>query len=46
MILTIVCLLVFGSFVLTLVSMAGKCPLTVPVLLLAIAELLHCLPLR
>jgi len=44
--LTIACLLALGALVSAIVSMMGQCPLSVPVLLLAVVELLHCIPLR
>jgi hypothetical protein len=37
---------VFSGFVATIVSAIGKCPLWVAVLLLAVAQLLACLPMR
>lgn len=43
---TIACLLALAAFLSAIVSLMGKCPLPVPVLLLSLAELLHCLPLR
>ena len=43
---TIVCFLWLAAFIGTLVSALGKCPLWVPVLLICIAGLLTCLPLR
>lgn len=42
----IVCLLWLAAFLGTLASAAGKVPLWVPVLLVTIAGLLGCLPLR
>jgi hypothetical protein len=44
--LSITCLLWLAAFVATIASAAGRCPLWVPVLLIAIAGLLSCLPLR
>jgi hypothetical protein len=44
--LSITCLLWLAGFIGTIVSALGKCPLWVPVLLIAIAGLLGCLPLR
>lgn len=44
--LSIICMLVLAGFIGTIVSALGKCPLWVPVLFLAIAELAHCIPLR
>jgi hypothetical protein len=43
---TIVCLLWFAGFIATLIAAIGKCPLWVPVLIMSIAGLLSCLPLR
>lgn len=43
---TIACLLWLSGFVGSIVAAMGKCPLWVPVLLMAIAGLLGCLPLR
>jgi hypothetical protein len=42
---TVICALAVASFISAVMSMAGKCPITVPVLLLSILELLRCLPL-
>lgn len=44
--LTIVCLLWLSAFIGTLVSAYGKVPLWVPVLLITIAGLIGCIPLR
>jgi len=44
--LTVVCILVLAALIAAIVSAIGKCPLWVAVVLLAIAELLSCLPLR
>lgn len=44
MIWTVSFLLLLASFIATLVSAAGKCPLWVPVLLLVIVGLLNYLP--
>jgi hypothetical protein len=44
--LTIVCLLWLAAFIGTLISAYGKCPLWVPVLLVTIAGLIGCIPLR
>jgi hypothetical protein len=43
---SIVCILMLAALVAAIVSAIGKCPLWVAVLLLAIAGLLSCLPLR
>lgn len=43
---TIVCLLWFAAFIGTLVAALGKIPLWIPVLVITIAGLLTCLPLR
>lgn len=43
---SIVCILFMASLVATLISAVGRCPLWVPVLLVSIAGLLACLPLR
>ncbi len=43
--LTIIGILVVIAFVLAIVSLIGKCPVGVPVLLLALVELLRILPL-
>jgi len=43
---SIVCLLMVFAFVATLGAAIGKVPLWVPVLILTIAGLLNCLPLR
>jgi hypothetical protein len=43
---TIVCLIWLGALVATIVSAMGKCPLWVPVLLITVAGLVSCLPLR
>jgi uncharacterized protein (DUF983 family) len=43
---TIVCLLVIAAFIGVLASAFGRLPLWVPVLILCIAELLGCMPLR
>lgn len=44
--LTIVYLLALGAFLSAILSLMNKCPLAVPVLLLSIAELLQCVPLK
>ena len=44
--LTISCLLALSAFIATIVSLMGKCPLSVPVLLVALVQVLQCLPLR
>lgn len=43
---TIMCVLGLAALISAIVSLMGKCPLTVPVLLLALCEVLRCLPLR
>lgn len=43
--LTMTCVLVLLAFLGAILSLMGKCPLGVPVLLVTIVELLHCLPL-
>jgi hypothetical protein len=43
---TISCVLAIVAFGTAIASLMGKCPLTVPVLMLAIVEVLRCLPLR
>jgi hypothetical protein len=43
---TIVCILWLAAFIATVVSAIGKCPLWVAVVLVTIAGLLSCLPLR
>lgn len=43
---SIVCILYVAALISTIVSMMGRCPLTVPVLLMSIGLLLACLPLR
>lgn len=42
MMLTVACLLALSAFIAAVVSLAGKCPLSVPVLLLTVLELLRC----
>lgn len=44
--LSVTCLVGLAAFIGTLVSAYGKVPLWVPVLLLAICEMLRCIPLR
>lgn len=43
---SIVCILYLSALIATILSMVGKCPLSVPVLLISIGALLGCLPLR
>ncbi len=43
---TIVCILYLAALIACLISSVGRCPLWVAVLLLSIAGLLGCLPLR
>lgn len=43
---SIVCLLALSALICAIVAAIGRCPLWVAVLLLAIAQLLGCLPLR
>ena len=43
---TISCILAAAAFIGAILALMGRCPLTVPVLLLAIVEVLACLPLR
>ena len=44
--LTIVCLLALAGFVSAILAMMGRCPVTVPVLIATIVQLLNCVPLR
>jgi hypothetical protein len=44
--LSLMCLLALGAFVAAILTLMGKCPITVPVFLLSVAELLRCLPIR
>ncbi len=43
---TVTMLLLLATFICTIASAAGKCPLWVPVLLLCLLELLRALPVR
>lgn len=43
---SLVCVLAIIAFGTAIASLMGKCPLSVPVLMLAIVALLQCLPLR
>jgi len=43
---SIVCILYLAALIAAIVSAIGRCPLFVPVLLLSIAGLLTCVPLR
>ncbi len=43
---TIVCILAIAALVMTLASATGRVPLWPGVLLIAIIELIHCIPLR
>lgn len=43
---TVALILVVGAIVATILSMMGKCPLTVPVLLLCFVAALQVLPLK
>jgi len=43
---SVTCLLWIAAFIATIVSAIGKCPLWVAVLLISVAGLLSCLPLR
>ncbi len=43
---SVFCLLAVCAFLAAILSLMGKCPLVAPVLLLALIEVLHCLPLR
>lgn len=43
---SIQCILFLAALIATVVAMAGKCPLSLPVLLISIGLLLGCLPLR
>ncbi len=43
---SIVCILWLAAFVGTIASALGKCPVWVPLVLVCIAGLLGCLPLR
>ncbi len=45
MVVTVIGFLVVGAFATALASLAGKCPLVAPVLLLSLVELLRILPL-
>ena len=44
--LTIVCILAVCALIGTILSLMGKAPLGIPVLLLCIVETLRCLPLQ
>lgn len=44
--LTITCVLAIAGLISAIVSLAGKCPVIVPVLLISLAQVLSCLPLR
>lgn len=44
--LTITCILALSALVAAILALMGKCPLTVPVLLTTIVELIHCIPLQ
>jgi hypothetical protein len=44
--LTLLCLLAIFTFVTAILALMGRCAITVPVLLLSIAELMRCIPLR
>jgi hypothetical protein len=41
---TVLCVLALLALITTVVAMMGRCPLTVPVFLLAFIELVRCLP--
>jgi len=43
---SVVCILAISALISCIVSMMGKCPLYIPVLLLAIVAVLSCLSLR
>ena len=43
---SIVCILAIAALVLTLVSASGHAPLWPAVFLIAVIELIHCMPLR
>jgi hypothetical protein len=42
--LTVMCVLALSAFITVVIAAAGRCPLFVPVLILAVLELLRCLP--
>lgn len=44
--LTIICFLAIAAFISVILALIGKCPLSIPVLLLTICELIHCIPMR
>jgi hypothetical protein len=44
--LTVLCILYIGALISTIISIMGKCPLYVPVLLMSIGLLLGCISLR
>lgn len=43
---SLLCLLALCAFGAAVLSLMGRCPLSVPVLLLSIVEVLRCIPLR
>lgn len=44
--LTITCVLAIAGLISAIVAMMGRCPVTVPVLIISIVQVLACLPLR
>lgn len=44
--LTITCVLAIAGFISAILALMGRCPLTVPVLIATIVQVLGCLPLR
>ena len=44
--LTVLCILAVAGFISAIVALMGRCPLTVPVLIATIVQVLSCLPLR
>lgn len=43
---TVSCLLAVAALIGAILALMNKCPITVPVLLIAIVELVHCIPLQ
>lgn len=43
---SVMCLLAVAALISAILSLMGKCPLVAPVLLLALIEVLQCLPLK
>lgn len=42
---TILCVIGVAALICSILSLMGKCPVSVPVLLLSICEVLRCLPM-